>query len=64
MTEKKANTTTKRATKTTASRTRITRRRKPTHAQISKRAYFIHLDEGHGDEVQNWLRAEQELTAA
>lgn len=40
------------------------RRRKPTHAQISERAYYIFLDEGQGDEFGNWLRAERELTAA
>ena len=39
-----------------------TRRRRPTHAQISERAYFISLDEG-GDEFANWLRAERELAA-
>jgi len=43
---------------------RATRRRKPTHDEIATRAYFIHLDEGVGDEVGNWLRAERELTAA
>jgi Protein of unknown function (DUF2934) len=41
-----------------------TRRRKPTHAQISERAYFISLEEGSGDEYGNWLRAERELAAA
>jgi hypothetical protein len=41
-----------------------TRRRKPTHAQISERAYFISLEEGNGDEFGNWLRAERELAAA
>ncbi len=41
-----------------------TRRRRPTHQQISERAYFIYLEEGNGDEFGNWLRAEQELTAA
>ncbi len=40
-----------------------TRRRKPTHQAIAKRAYYIHLQEG-GDEYGNWLRAERELTAA
>lgn len=34
------------------------------HAEIAERAYFIHLDEGSGDAVGNWLRAERELTAA
>jgi hypothetical protein len=41
-----------------------TRRRKPTHEQISERAYFIYLEEGDGDEFGNWVRAERELTAA
>lgn len=39
-----------------------TRRRKPNHAEISERAYFIHLEEGDCDELGNWLRAERELT--
>jgi Protein of unknown function (DUF2934) len=41
-----------------------TRRRQPTHEQISERAYFISLEEGNGDEFGNWLRAERELAAA
>jgi Protein of unknown function (DUF2934) len=41
-----------------------TRRRRPTHEQISERAYFIFLEEGNGDEFGNWLRAERELAAA
>ena len=49
--------------RTTGTRPR-TRRRRPTHEQISERAYFIYLEEGNGDEFGNWLRAEQELTAA
>jgi hypothetical protein len=40
------------------------RRRKPSHDEISTRAYFIHLEEGLTDEVGNWLRAERELTSA
>ncbi len=40
-----------------------TRRRRPTHAQISERAYFIYLEEGSRDEFGNWLRAERELAA-
>jgi hypothetical protein len=31
------------------------------HEEIAKRAYFIYLDEGHSDDVGNWLRAEREL---
>jgi len=36
----------------------------PTHAEISERAYFIALEQGSGDELGNWLRAERELAAA
>jgi Protein of unknown function (DUF2934) len=49
--------------RTTAAKPRA-RRRTPSHAQISERAYFIYLDEGNGDEFGNWLRAERELAAA
>lgn len=38
--------------------------RQPSHQEISERAYFIHLEVGEHDELSNWLRAEQELTAA
>jgi Protein of unknown function (DUF2934) len=41
-----------------------TKRRNPTHEEIATRAYFIHLDEGGRDELENWLRAERELLAA
>jgi hypothetical protein len=37
---------------------------KPTHDQISTRAYFLHLEAPHADELGNWLRAERELTPA
>jgi len=40
------------------------RRRKPTHGEISLRAYFIHLEEPGSDQFENWLRAERELTPA
>jgi hypothetical protein len=43
---------------------RTTRRRKPTHREISLRAYFLHLEQPGTDEVGNWLRAERELTPA
>ena len=33
------------------------------HAEIAQRAYYIHLDEGCSNELDNWLRAERELTA-
>jgi hypothetical protein len=32
----------------------------PTYDEIAQRAYEIHEAEG-GDELENWLRAEQEL---
>ena len=32
--------------------------------EISKRAYFIHLEEGGSDQLGNWLRAERELMTA
>ena len=50
--------------KSAASRVRTTRRRKVTHDEIAERAYFIHLTDGVGDDVENWLRAENELMAA
>jgi Protein of unknown function (DUF2934) len=50
--------------KSAASRVRTTRRRKVTHDEIAERAYFIHLTDGVGDELENWLRAESELMAA
>jgi len=39
--------------------------RKPAHEQIAKRAYEIYLERGctPGDPMQDWLRAEQELSA-
>jgi hypothetical protein len=53
----------KSADKPTGSGKRTTKRRKPSHDEIAKRAYFIHLEEGGRDELENWLRAERELTA-
>ena len=37
-------------------------RPKPTHDEISVRAYFIYLEAPESDELGNWLRAERELT--
>ena len=58
--------TTKKVAKTVASvakpRRRRTRSASPTHDQIAERAYHLSLDGG-GDEVGNWLRAEQELSS-
>jgi hypothetical protein len=39
-------------------------RPKPTHDEISVRAYFIYLEAPECDELGNWLRAERELTPA
>ena len=39
-------------------------RPKPTHDEISVRAYFLHLEAPESDELGNWLRAERELAAA
>ena len=61
MTEKPAKSATK---KPTSSRKPKTRPRKPNQGEISKRAYFIHLEERECDELGNWLRAEHELTTA
>jgi hypothetical protein len=61
--EKPATTTRKRPT-AAKPRAPRTRRRKPSHAEIAERAYFIALDEGGADEFGNWLRAERELVAA
>jgi hypothetical protein len=33
-------------------------------ADIATRAYYIYLDEGCSNDLENWLRAERELTAA
>jgi hypothetical protein len=62
MTEKVKPTTTTR--KRANSRTSKPRSRKPTHDEISERAYYIHLHERETDAVANWLQAEVELTAA
>lgn len=35
-----------------------------TFEEIEARAYEIHLSGAGGDDVENWLRAEQELNAA
>ena len=61
---KKTSVTAAASAKSAPSRVRATRRRKVTHDEIAERAYFIHLTDGVGDEVENWLRAESELMAA
>jgi len=52
------------ASKRTSTRTAKTKVRTPDHSEICERAYFIHLEEGSDDHLDNWLRAERELTAA
>ena len=51
-------------TATTKSKAKTTRVRTVDRADIATRAYYIHLDEGSSNEMENWLRAERELTAA
>lgn len=36
----------------------------PSRAEIAERAYFIALEQGSSDQLDHWLRAERELTAA
>jgi hypothetical protein len=40
------------------------KRSQPSHAEIAERAYFISLHDGASDQLENWVRAERELTAA
>jgi Protein of unknown function (DUF2934) len=60
MTEKPARPTNRRV----SSPKRKTKRRRPDHGEIAERAYFIHVEEGGRDQLENWLRAERELTVA
>jgi hypothetical protein len=60
MTEK----TIKPARKRVSVRKQKTAARKPSHDEISLRAYFISLESPGADEIGNWLRAEHELKAA
>jgi len=53
-----------RATKPKAVAVAVPEGQEPTHAEISERAYFIALEQGGADELDNWLRAERELVAA
>ena len=53
-----------RPAKPAGSRRPTTRPRKPSHDEISERAYYFHLEDGERDQLGNWLRAERELTAA
>jgi hypothetical protein len=54
---------TKPVRKRVSTRKTQTKIRQPDHSEIAERAYFIHLHEGGGDELGNWLRAERELIA-
>jgi hypothetical protein len=36
----------------------------PSHGEIAERAYFIALEQGSSNQLDHWLRAERELTAA
>jgi hypothetical protein len=60
MTERPAKPATKRASAPRPKK----RRTKPVHGEISERAYYIHLEQGGCDELDNWLRAERELLSA
>jgi hypothetical protein len=60
MTEK----TTKAVRKRVSVRKPKTTARKPSHDEISLRAYFLSLEAPGTDEMGNWLRAERELKAA
>jgi Protein of unknown function (DUF2934) len=59
---------TEKTSKPTARRTRARKpkaaQRQPTQSEIAERAYFLHLEVGGSDQLENWLRAEAELTAA
>ena len=54
--------------KTVSRRVRSTKskakRVEPSETAIAERAYFIYLEEGGSDQLENWVRAERELTAA
>jgi len=54
--------------KTVSRRVRSTKskaqRDEPSEAAIAERAYFIYREEGGSDQLENWVRAERELTAA
>ena len=71
-TKKAAATAAQPATKRTVTKRALTkrataprrRRHKPDHAAIAERAYYLHLEHGSDDQLDNWLRAERELTAA
>jgi Protein of unknown function (DUF2934) len=49
------------AKRTSKSRAKKPKERTPEHEDIAQRAYYIHLEEGGGNQVEHWLRAEREL---
>jgi DUF2934 family protein len=51
-------------TATTKTKAKTRRAQTVDRADIATRAYYIYLDEGSSNEMENWLRAERELTAA
>jgi hypothetical protein len=58
-------------TKTPATKTATRRTRKKaeepivlTWEHVATRAYYIHLETGESDPVENWLRAERELVVS
>jgi len=69
--EKSAKPVRKRATAAAAkTKTKANTKRSPTRARavdrddVATRAYYIHLEDGSSNDLENWLRAERELTAA
>lgn len=57
----------KKTTRKPAVRKPAVRRKKqtaPTYDEVAMRAYFIHLEGTGAGELENWLRAERELTTA
>ncbi|HEY1524224.1 MAG TPA: hypothetical protein VGF70_14520 [Solirubrobacteraceae bacterium] len=63
MPEKSAKPARKRAART-KTKAKTTRDRTVDQSDIAERAYYIHLDQRSSNDVENWLRAERELTAA
>jgi Protein of unknown function (DUF2934) len=55
---------TKPAQKRSTAPRRRSKKAQPAHSHIAERAYFIHLENGSSDSLENWLRAERELKAA
>jgi hypothetical protein len=49
---------------TSNSKARRTKVRSVDQTDVATRAYYISLDEGSSNDIENWLRAEREVTAA